>query len=143
MAELKPMLHERGRGRHRLQYAALAGATVGVGLVVHAVDLGLHPVARDMLGDALWAVMIFFGLAVLQPRTRLGARFLVALVICFAVEVTQLYHTPRWDAVRATQLGHLVLGSGFDPRDFLAYLLGVAIAAGWERTWWARGECGR
>jgi hypothetical protein len=31
--------------------------------------------------------------------------------------------------VRATQVGHLVLGSGFEARDFAAYAVGVALAA--------------
>ncbi len=37
---------------------------------------------------------------------------------------------PTLDAWRATTLGHLVLGSGFDPRDLVAYALGVF--AGWR-----------
>jgi hypothetical protein len=42
-----------------------------------------------------------------------------------AVEVSQLYHAPVVDAVRATRLGHLVLGSGFDARDLAAYAGGI------------------
>jgi hypothetical protein len=33
------------------------------------------------------------------------------------------------DNLRATLPDHLILGSGFDPRDFLSYFLGVAAAA--------------
>ena len=36
--------------------------------------------------------------------------------------MSQLYHTPTLDAIRATQAGQLVLGSGFDPRDLAAYV---------------------
>ena len=32
------------------------------------------------------------------------------------------------DVVRSTTVGHLVLGSGFDPRDFAAYAGGVLAA---------------
>jgi hypothetical protein len=32
------------------------------------------------------------------------------------------------DVVRDTTVGHLVLGSGFDPRDIAAYARGVAAA---------------
>jgi hypothetical protein len=131
---LKPTGYEDGAGRRRLRYAALVGATVAVGLAVHRLNLGLHPLVRDVTGDALWAMMIFFGLGVVQPvmgwRTRLG----LAVVICFGVELSQLYHRPWLDAVRATTPGHLVLGSGFDPRDFLSYLLGVITAAGLDQA---------
>jgi hypothetical protein len=44
------------------------------------------------------------------------------------VEVSQLYHAPAIDALRATFVGALVLGSGFDLRDLAAYALGVASA---------------
>ncbi len=52
----------------------------------------------------------------------------LAYALCVVVEVSQLYHAPWIDAVRATRLGHLVLGSGFDARDLLAYAVGVAFA---------------
>lgn len=55
-------------------------------------------------------------------------------MICAAVETSQLYH-PSWlDAIRATRPGQLVLGSGFVPRDFASYGLGVMGAALIEST---------
>jgi hypothetical protein len=36
--------------------------------------------------------------------------------------------------LRATRVGHLVLGSDFDPRDLAAYAVGVAFAVMMERT---------
>jgi hypothetical protein len=118
----------------RIRYAALAVGTIMLGLAVHRVHLGLPAVARDMLGDALWAVMIFCWLGVLIPRARWATRSALALAICFAVEASQLYRAPWLDAVRGTLPGHLVLGSGFDPRDFLSYSLGVAAAVLLERA---------
>ena len=118
----------------RLRSAALAVATLFVGLAVHRVGFRLNPAVRDMLGDALWAVMIFYGLGVLLPRARLRTRFALALAICAGVEASQLYHHPRLDALRGTRLGHLFLGSGFDARDFLSYALGAAAAALLERA---------
>jgi hypothetical protein len=43
--------------------------------------------------------------------------------------VSQAFHTPWLDAMRANRLGQLVLGSGFDPRDFVAYAIGIVGAA--------------
>jgi hypothetical protein len=40
-------------------------------------------------------------------------------------------------------MGHLVLGSGFDPRDLVAYALGVAGAALLEAAVLARGRRSR
>jgi len=124
--------------RHRLRYAAGAIVLILVGLVVHRVDLGLHPIARDMLGDALWAAMIYCWLGALLARVGERMRPLLALTICFGIEASQLYRAPWLDAVRATVPGHLVLGSGYESRDLLSYFLGVAAATGVSWFW-----CGR
>ena len=92
----------------------------------------LSPVAKDVVGDALWAAMVVWWVGVAAPCGRPVIRWGVALGVCFAVELGQLYHGEAVDAVRRTMLGHLVLGSGFDPRDFVAYAGGVLAAAGVE-----------
>ena len=118
----------------RLRSATLAVTAIFVGLAVHRAGFGLNPVVRDMLGDALWATMIFYLLGVLLPQVRLQTRFAAALAICAGVEASQLYHHPGLDALRATRLGHLGLGNGFDARDLLSYALGAAAAALLERA---------
>jgi hypothetical protein len=122
-------VHARPMSRARAVYVALALATIALGLLVHLRSTVLGPAARDVLGDALWAAMIAWWTGALAPRARLAMRSASAYAVCVAVEVSQLYHAPTLDAVRATRLGHLVLGSGFDPRDLAAYALGVAGAA--------------
>ena len=128
--------------RRRIRYAALAVATIIIGLVVHRVDLGLNRIVRDMLGDALWAMMMFYWLGLLLPRTRLWTRTASTLAICFGVEASQLYHSPQLDALRATLPGHLLLGSGFDAGDLLSYSFGVAAAALIERAGVPHGRPG-
>ena len=115
--------------RARLNYIVAAIATIVVGLVVHLPGAALGRVTRDVLGDALWAMMIVWWAGALAPRARLLVRSAAAYAVCAVVEVSQLYHAPTLDAIRATQAGHLVLGSGFDPRDLAAYALGVTVAA--------------
>jgi hypothetical protein len=73
-------------------------------------------------------MMIAWWIGALVPRTALGIRSVSALTLCCLVELSQLVHGPTVDALRGTTLGALVLGSGFDPRDFAAYALGVATA---------------
>jgi hypothetical protein len=100
-----------------------------VGLLVHLRGSALGPATRDILGDALWAVMMTFWIGALAPAARRAVRAAAACAICVIVETSQLLHAPWLDALRATRAGHLVLGSGFDPRDLLAYVLGVALAS--------------
>jgi hypothetical protein len=126
----------RARVHSRLPFVTLAVGTIALGLTVHrgGAALGLGPVVRDVLGDALWAVMIAWWLGVLAPTMRLTARAGVALAICAAVEVSQLLHTPALDAARRTLAGRLMLGSGFDPRDLVAHAAGVLAAGRLERA---------
>jgi hypothetical protein len=112
----------------------LALGTIALGLGVHWYGAALGPAARDVAGDAIWAAMITWWAAALTPSASLRNRILAALAICFAVELSQLYHTRRLDALRSTTLGQLTLGSGFDARDLLAYALGVLAAAFLEWT---------
>jgi hypothetical protein len=124
------------RFRDRLSYFGLAVVTVAIGLAVHFRGDALPPAARDMIGDALWAVMMMWLAGAAAPAARLATRSALALAFCFAIEFSQLYHAPMLDGIRAGAAGHLVLGSGFDPRDLVAYALGVAAAAFLE--WMAR-----
>ena len=128
--------------RARLPHAALAVGTIVLGLVVHegGAALALGPAARDVLGDALWAVMIVWWLGALAPAMRLATRGGLALAICAAVELSQLLHTPPLDAARRTHVGRLVLGSGFDARDLAAYTAGVLAAVLLARAVARRGR---
>lgn len=113
----------------RATFVALALATIAIGLLVHLAGSALGPATRDVLGDALWAMMIAWWVSAAAPRARTVTRYAVSYGICVLVECSQLLHGRTLDAVRATLPGHLVLGSGFDPRDLLAYAAGVAAAA--------------
>jgi hypothetical protein len=127
----------------RAAYVALALGTVVLGLIVHFHGGALGPTTRDMLGDSLWASMIFWWVGAIAPASSLPARGDAAATICFAVELSQLYHTRALDTLRHTMVGQLTLGSGFDRRDLLAYIIGVMAAVLIERTgrlWLDRAE---
>jgi hypothetical protein len=118
----------------RTRYVVLAVGTIAIGLAAHRGAGVLSPVVRDVLGDALWAVMVTWWIAAIAPSLRLAWRVAAALAVCFAVEFSQLLHFSALDAVRGTTVGHLALGSGFDPRDFAAYAGGVLAAVLLERA---------
>ena len=121
--------------RRRIVYGALAIGTIACGLAVHIGGNALSPALRDILGDMLWAVMLFWWVSVLVPARSTMIRGSLALAGCFAVEASQLVHAPMLDAMRRTTAGHLVLGSGFDPRDLMAYTGGVVAAVIVETAW--------
>ena len=117
----------------RLIYIGLALGTISLGLLVHSHGDVFTPPSRDVLGDIIWAGMIAWWVGAIAPRASLRVRSAAAVAICFAVEASQLYHTPTFDMIRNTTMGQLILGSGFDPRDLAAYFVGVMTAALIER----------
>lgn len=108
----------------------LALSTIAAGLIVHWGGTALPPVLRDVLGDALWAIMIGWWVGALMPAARPSRRAAVALALCWAIEFSQLYHSTMVDGWRQTTAGELVLGTGFDLRDLGSYAIGVLVTAG-------------
>jgi hypothetical protein len=118
----------------RVAYVALAVGTIVLGLTLHLYGDALGPTSRDVVGDIIWGAMIAWWVGAFAPGNSLRARSVAAVAICFAVELSQLYHTPTLDMLRRTTVGQLTLGTGFDLRDFVAYTVGVLVAALLERT---------
>lgn len=79
--------------------------------------------------------MMVWWVSAIAPAAALRVRAVVALSICGAVEFSQLSHAPVLDAIRGTLAGRLVLGSGFDARDLVAYVAGVLAATVLEYAW--------
>lgn len=101
-------------------------------LAINTVILGLSsrrfPIAGNYPGDALWATLVFILWACLLPRASLKLYTALAATTAFCVELSQLYHAPWIDSLRQTLPGRLILGSGFDPFDLIAYLVGCILA---------------
>ncbi len=114
--------------RSRIWLTLLIVAIIAIGLASRKVS-GLFPAAlANYPGDALWALTAYLVIAWISPRLSVMQLAGTALVLSFLVELSQLYQAPWINAVRATSVGHLLLGQGFDPLDLLAQTLGVALA---------------
>lgn len=112
--------------RSRLACLAAVVIVIALGLASRAL-LWLFPAALGKYpGDALWALMVFAGWAMMFPRRSTPALAGIALASSFAVEFSQLYKTPWLDVIRGNFFGHLALGSGFARADLPAYSIGIA-----------------
>jgi hypothetical protein len=118
--------------RRRVVYAIALVLVIAAGLASRRYGNALPPLIATYAGDTLWASMVFVGLGFLFTRWSTGRVAIAALAFSYLDEISQLYHTPWIDAIRATTPGALVLGYGFLWSDLACYTVGVALAAAVE-----------
>lgn len=128
--------------RSKVLYFGLLLATVVLGLASRRYPSAFPDLVARHGGDALWAGMVFWLVALLRPDLATGRVALAALAIALTVECSQLYHAPWIDAVRASRLGALVLGQGFLWSDLVSYATGVALVAALD-LWFTRRSARR
>lgn len=80
-------------------------------------------------GDALWAMMVYFGWRFLLIRKSIRTAVLLSLIFSFGIEFSQLYQADWINQIRGTVFGSLVLGQGFLAVDLLRYLIGIMIGS--------------
>ncbi|HEX7261005.1 MAG TPA: DUF2809 domain-containing protein [Luteolibacter sp.] len=113
--------------RKRWCYLLLTVLVTASGLLWRSRFVHLPPFMTKYGGDALWALLVFAGFGFLFPRISTLRLVLISIGFAWAVEFSQLYHAAWLNTVRATRLGHLVLGSTFNWPDLPAYVLGIAL----------------
>ena len=129
------MATDRTAKRRLMAAAALVGVS-GAGLAVHV--LLADTAATDIAGDALYAAAVYLAIIIVAPRMPPLAVGALAAAWCVAVELFQLTGIPlALGAAFAPSM--LVLGTVFDARDLVVYLvttviIGAADVAGSRRS---------
>lgn len=119
--------------RNRFAYAVLILLTIALGLASRRYQAALPAWVGAYAGDALWALLVFWGVGFGWPRWGRRPVAAVALGFAFLIEASQLYQTPWLNALRVTTPGRLVLGQGFLWSDLLCYTLGMLAGVGLEQ----------
>jgi hypothetical protein len=103
---------------HRRRYAAAAFAVLLVELFIALVVR--DRVVRPYLGDSLAVILVYLALRAMLPLSVRAASGLAFAIAC-AVELGQLVHLVDRLGLGGNRAARVVLGTGFDPTDFLAY----------------------
>lgn len=123
------MLTSRGAPRRRLWLLVCLVAVIALGLASRNFPSLFPAIFGKYPGDALWAMMVFVGLAFIKPRASTTGLAVLAFAISCAVELSQIYQAPWLNEIRGTTIGHLALGSTFSWFDIVAYAVGVLISS--------------
>ena len=114
--------------RNRILYLILTIITIILGLLSRKVH-GLPQIISSYSGDALWALMVFFLFSFLFNKKSTIFILVISIIFSYGIEISQLYHAPWIDSIRATTLGGLILGFGFLWSDLICYTVGIVIGA--------------
>jgi hypothetical protein len=124
--------------RQRFLYSVWIVLVLVVGLSCRSDFFSLPLFFRKYGGDALWALLVFLVFGFMFRHVSTLRLTVAALCFSWVIEGSQLYHAPWIDAIRATRMGGLVLGSVFNLPDLFAYAVGIALGAAAERFCFAR-----
>lgn len=128
----------RPRRRKRAWYVLALAVTVAAGLASRRFPQVLPSFLGKYPGDALWALMVFFGLGALFARASTARVGMGALAFAFTIEFFKLWSAPWLVHLRHTTVGHLVLGHTFWWPNLLAYVVGVLLGVIGELCWPSR-----
>jgi hypothetical protein len=115
--------------RKRLAYSAATATVIALGLASRAWPALFPSMLGKYPGDALWGMMVFFGMRVVRPTGSIAVAVVLALSVSWLDEFSQVYQAPWINAIRSNPIGHLFLGYTFSWFDMLAYTIGIAIGA--------------
>lgn len=116
------------RSRAGLLVCMLLLIALGLGSRTPEARLVLPRFLTAYAGDTLWASLVYLCVLFLKPRWSVPRAAAWALGLSVLDELSQLFHPPWLDALRAHTLVALVLGRGFLMSDLLCYAVGVALA---------------
>ncbi|OXA73398.1 hypothetical protein B0A67_03740 [Flavobacterium aquidurense] len=85
------------------------------------------------IGDFLYAVMMYVFIRTLLIEKKSIQIMITSLLICYAIEFSQLYQAIWINELRNTLAGRYTLGQGFLWSDILAYTLGISLTFMIER----------
>jgi hypothetical protein len=119
----------------RPPYAAAAAALFLIEVIIAVfVD---DAVVRPFVGDGLAVILVYCALRAMTPLAG-GMALALALATAFAVEFGQLFGVLDMLGLRGNPVARIVLGTGFDPMDFVAYAAGAScvVAVGAMSSFW-------
>ncbi len=113
----------------RISYVIAVIITILLGLSSRQFGYLLPAFLARNTGDALWAMMVYFGFRFFLVKKNQLLVILLSFFFSFGIEFSQLYQAVWINQIRSTVLGALILGKGFLIVDLIRYAAGIFIAA--------------
>ncbi len=118
--------------RSILKQSLLVFGTIALGMATRKLGFLFPDFIAVYGGDALWALMVYWGFGLLFPKKSPWTIFMMATGFSFFIEFSQLYQADWINALRRNPFGALVLGNTFVWTDLLCYSAGTILGFGIE-----------
>lgn len=113
--------------RNRTFYFVFFVAIIFLGFFSRVFATNLPTFIGNYLPDALWGMMVFFGLGMLFDKASTTRLAMYSLLFAYGIECSQLLQHPILMELRSTTFGGLVLGHGFLWSDLVCYTVGIFV----------------
>ncbi len=88
---------------------------------------------NNSLGGVFYEIFWVLALVLVMVKLKPLSAAIGVFVMTSILEILQLWHPPFLEAMRATFMGRMILGTTFVWSDFFYYVVGCAIAWAWVR----------
>ena len=121
--------YEMKTRRNTRIYLLIMVVITAFGLPARAIQDHLPTWYVQYFGDYLWAMLLFFGFALILRNMGTLKVAVTTLIFTYCIEISQLFH-PQWlEYLRNIKLFGLILGYSFLWSDVVAYTLGISTGA--------------
>ena len=115
--------------RRTSTYLLIMVVIMALGLPARTIQDQLPSWYVQYFGDYLWAMLLFFGFALILQNMSTFKVAIATLLFTYGIEISELFH-PQWlDYLRSIKLFALILGFTFLWSDIVAYTLGISTGA--------------
>jgi hypothetical protein len=114
--------------KSRIIYGAITLLVLMVGFGSRKFGFMLPQFIATFAGDTLWAMMIYWGCRTLFILKKKYVSVYISLTFTVLIEISELYHAPWIDVIRAITIGGLILGYDFYWPDLVCYSVGIFLS---------------
>lgn len=122
--------------RIRSHYFLFIILTIGIGLLSRTsiIPTLIYP----YLGDVIYGLLFYLIIGFLFPKWSMLQVVLTSIIMCFAIEFSQLCQADWLNKLRSYRLGGLILGYTFVWSDLICYTLGGFLGYWIEIKFWQK-----
>lgn len=117
--ELQLCIMKINRNRNTYFFFLLITITLGLFSRASFIPKLIYP----YLGDFLYTIMVFILVGIFSQKSSSSTNAITAVLICYSIELLQLYQGKWIMEIRSYPIGRLILGEGFLWSDIVTYSL--------------------